>query len=332
MKLDRVVETLTRRTILVVGDVFLDDYLIGRAERLSREAPVPVLDFRARRQVPGGGANPAMNLAALGATVCQIGVVGDDAEGEALRDLLTSAGVDASGLIADAARPTTTKLRVMAEGELRFPQQLARIDRQSREPLADSLQARLVAELERLAATRDPAAILFSDYRAGLITPGLVDAARAVAGERGLLLAADTQGSLDKYQGFGLLKCNRAEAEAYFGKPLVSEPDFESALAELNETLNVEVMLITRGAQGISVGVKSQGHTRLPATNISEVYDVTCAGDTAIAVATLARASGADPLEAAQLANVAAGLVVRRWGNAVVTREELKEEIRKQSP
>ncbi len=332
MNLNPLVDALIRRTILAVGDVFLDDYLVGRAERISREAPVPVLDFRARRQVPGGGANPAMNLAALGVTVCQIGVVGDDPEGSVLRELFASAGVDASGVITDSTRPTITKLRVMAEGELRFPQQLARVDRQSREPLAGPLQARLVVELQRLASAHDPAAILFSDYRAGLITPALIDAARKIAGERGLLLTADTQGSLDKYHDFSLLKCNRAEAESYLGKPLVSERDFEVTLTELNEKLNVDVMLITRGAQGMSLGLKGRGHVHLPATNATEVYDVTGAGDTVIAVATLACASGADPVEAAQLANIAAGLVVRRWGNAVVTREELGEESRKQKP
>ncbi len=324
------IDSFSRQSIVVVGDVFLDEYLIGRAERLSREAPVPVLDYCRRRQVPGGGANPAMNVAALGAKATQIGVIGEDAEGAALRTLLTEAGVDAAGLIVDPARPTTAKTRIVAEGELRFPQQLARVDRQSREPLSEPIRAQLAAGLERSVNSADAGAILFSDYRAGLIDESLVNTARTLAQGRGLLLAADTQGDLEKYRGFALVKCNRAEAEANVGKPLAADADVESALAELTARLDLEALLITRGARGLSLGLQNKGTVHLPATNVSEVYDVTGAGDTVIAVATLALAGGADPLTAATVANYAGGVVVRRWGNAVVTREELKAEVGKQ--
>ncbi|MEK9164360.1 MAG: PfkB family carbohydrate kinase [Chloroflexota bacterium] len=325
------IDLFARQSVVVVGDVFLDEYLIGRAERLSREAPIPVLEYDRRRQVPGGGANPAMNIAALGAKAIQIGVIGDDPEGAALRALLTAAGVDAAGLIVDPSRPTALKTRIVAEGELRFPQQMARVDRQSREPLPESVRAQLAAGLERSADRADSGAILFSDYRAGLIDESLVNMARALAQGRGLLLAADTQGDLEKYRGFALVKCNRAEAEAYVGKPLVNDADVALALAELTARLDLEAMLITRGARGLSLGLQNKGVVHLPATNASQVYDVTGAGDTVIAVATLALAGGADPLTAATLANYAGGIVVRRWGNAVVTREELEEEIRKHS-
>ncbi len=326
------IDSFAQQSIVVVGDVFLDEYLIGRAERLSREAPVPVLDYRRRRQVPGGGANPAMNVAALGAKATQIGVIGEDAEGAALRTLLTEAGVDAAGLIVDPARPTTAKTRIVAEGELRFPQQLARVDRQSREPLPESVRAQLAAGLERSVNRADAGAILFSDYRAGLIDESLVNTARMLAQGRGLVLAADTQGDLEKYRGFALVKCNRAEAEAFIGRSLADDTDIDTALAELTARLDLKALLITRGARGLSLGQKNESSIHLPATNVSEVYDVTGAGDTVIAVATLALAGGADPLTAATLANYAGGIVVRRWGNAVMTREELKEEIRKQSP
>ncbi len=324
------IDLFARQSIVVVGDVFLDEYLIGRAERLSREAPIPVLEFDRRRQVPGGGANPGMNIAALGAHVTQIGVIGDDAEGVALRTVLTAAGVDAAGLIVDASRPTAVKTRIVAEGELRFPQQLARVDRQSREPLFDPIRAQLAAALIRSVQTTDAKAILFSDYRAGLIDESLVAVARTLAQGRKLLLAADTQGDLETYRGFGLVKCNRAEAEGYVGKPLADEADVGQALAELTARLDFDAMLITRGARGLSLGLQNKGTVHLPATNVSEVYDVTGAGDTVIAVATLALASGADPLTAATLANYAGGIVVRRWGNATVTRDELNDEIAKQ--
>jgi len=324
------IDSFARQSIVVVGDVFLDEYLIGRAERLSREAPVPVLEYRSRRQVPGGGVNPAMNIAALGAQATQIGVIGDDAEGAALRALLASAGVDAAGLVVDPSRPTTAKTRIVAEGELRFPQQLARVDRQSREPLSESIRAQLAAALERSVENADAKAILFSDYRAGLIDESLVNIARKLAQGRGLLLAADAQGDLEKYRGFALVKCNRAEAEAYVGRPLGADADVDSALAELTAQLDLQAFLITRGARGLSLGRRNKASAHLPATNVSEVYDVTVAGDTVIAVAVLAMASGADPLMVATLANYAGGIVVRRWGNATLTPEELKAEIAKQ--
>ena len=327
MTLVPVLDSFPRHRLIVAGDVFLDEYLFGRGERLSREAPVPVLTFRERRQLPGGGANPAMNLAALGAQVSLIGVTGDDLEAATLRRLLSEAGVAVAGLVADGSRPTITKTRIVAEGELRFPQQVVRMDRQSHEPLSPAIRVRLLATLQDLPAASTVNAILFSDYRAGLITSELVDAARTLVRDRSCLLAADTQGDLGKYHSFDLLKCNRTEAETYLARPLTANDDFESALVELTERLNVKTVLITRGANGISVGVRGEGHTHLSATNVSEVYDVTGAGDTVIAVATLALCAGASPAAAASLANYAAGLVVRRWGNAVVTREELKAEV-----
>lgn len=318
------IDDFPKQHLLVVGDAFLDEYLFGRGERLSREAPVPVLTFRARQQLPGGGANPAMNLASLGARASLVGVTGSDPEAAVLRELLTKAGVVATGLVTDSSRPTITKTRIVAEGELRFPQQVVRIDRQSPEPLSAAIHTCVLVALQELVADSSVTAILFSDYRAGLITPQLIDSARTMARSHPLLLTADTQGDLDKYFGFDLLKCNRGEAEGWLGRSLATAEDFGSALAELTDRLNVKTVLITRGTNGISVGVRGGKHTHLPATNVSEVYDVTGAGDTVIAVATLALCAGADPAAAASLANQAAGLVVRRWGNAVVTREELK--------
>jgi rfaE bifunctional protein kinase chain/domain len=319
-----ILPALPAQRLLVLGDVFLDDYLIGRAARLSREAPIPVLEYTARRLVPGGGANPAMNAAALGAAVSQVGVVGTDPEADSLRHLLAEAGIDTTGLINDPDRPTVTKIRVVAEGELRFPQQLARIDKMSSKPLGPQVQAAVLAALQRLIQQQSPAALLVSDYRSGLVTPALADALRQLAGSHHFLLTADTQGELDKYHGFTLVKCNRAEAEAYLNRPLATDQAVADALAELTQRLHIQNVLITRGGQGLSLGIQGGGAIHIPTTNASEVYDVTGAGDTVIAIATLALAAGASPLIAAQLANAAAGLVVRKWGNATVTLSELR--------
>lgn len=313
---------LAGRRVLVVGDLFLDEYLEGRAERLSREAPVPVVELTRRVLIPGGAANPARNIVALGGHALCAGLVGEDAAGRELLAGLQEAGVDTTGIVTDADRTTTTKTRVVAYRDaLRFPQHLARIDRIDRTPVAGNALARLLDRLEVL--TRQADAVLVSDYRSGAMTPAVVTALTSAARDAGILTTADAQGNLTQYVGFALVKCNRAEAEAELGRTLLADADYERALAHLLPRLGLRMMAITRGPEGMSVQAQGQPAEHLPATNRSEVFDVTGAGDTVIAVLTLGLTAGLSLRTAAHLANVAAGLVVRRLGNAVVTPSEL---------
>ena len=312
---------LTGRHILVVGDIFLDEYISGRATRLSREAPIPVLEFTGRRYLPGGAANPANNIVALGSQAEQVGVIGQDEAGQTLLARLREAGIGTEGVVTDPSRPTTTKTRIVAQGSLRFPQQLARIDRLDRRPLDEGVEREVVARLRALAPQAD--AILVSDYRTGLVTPAVVEACLELAKEHHKLITVDSQGGLHKFKGFHLIKCNHHEAEAVLGHPLRSEEDFKGALERFLEELSARAVLITRGPEGMSLLGRGQPYAHIPAANVSEVFDVTGAGDTVIAVATLALAAGLDLLSAAHLANYAAGLVVRRLGNATATQEEL---------
>jgi len=310
---------LDGHTVLVIGDVCLDDYHIGRAARLSREAPVPVLEFEERRQIAGAAANPAANVTALGNRAILLSLIGDDEAGVSLRRALEQAGIDSQGLIVEAGRPTSVKMRVMARGELHLPQQLARIDRVERQPLSPASEAALGERLQALAPQVN--AILFSDYHAGLVTPALTALARQ--GAPHALLTADSQGDLDKYTGFALVKCNQAEAEHYLGYLLTTEAEIQNAIQAIISRLGLGAMLLTRGANGLSLGTQFGEYLHLPAANRSEVFDVTGAGDTVIAVATVALAGGASPYTAATLANRAAGIVVRKLGNATVTVEEI---------
>ena len=312
---------LTGRRILVVGDIFLDEYISGRATRLSREAPIPVLEFTGRRYLPGGAANPAHNIVALGSQAEQVGVIGQDEAGQTLLARLREAGIGTEGVVTDPSRPTTTKTRIVAQGSLRFPQQLARIDRLDRRPLDEDVEREVVARLRALAPQAD--AILVSDYRTGLVTPAVVEACLELAMKSRKLITVDSQGGLHKFKGFHLIKCNHHEAEAVLGHPLRSEEDFKGALERFLEELSARAVLITRGPEGMSLLGRGQPYVHIPAANVSEVFDVTGAGDTVIAVATLALAAGLDLLSAAHLANYAAGLVVRRLGNATATQEEL---------
>jgi D-glycero-beta-D-manno-heptose-7-phosphate kinase len=321
---EQILAALARQRILVIGDVFLDEYLFGHATRLSREAPIPVLEFDRRTYIPGGAANPANNIAALGATVIQAAVVGDDAEGRQLSALLRAAGVDPGCILIDAQRPTTVKTRIISESSLRFSQQLARIDRIDRNPVGDEIGAALIDRLSAHMPQID--AVLCSDYLSGLLTPPLVKQIVALCAEHGVLLTVDAQGELAKYSGANLIRCNNDEAAAYLGRSISSEDDYRRALTDLLDLLQPELMIVTRGRDGLSIQGRRQPYRHLPAHRV-EAADTTGAGDTFIAVMTLALAADLEPLAAAHMANYAAGLVVRRIGNAVVTPGELAQGI-----
>ena len=316
---------LRGRHILVIGDLFLDEHLLGRATRLSREAPIPVVEFEEQQQRPGGGANPAVNIVALGGRVTQVGVVGDDSAGRTLTQLLSDAGIGVEGLVTDPQRPTTTKTRIVSRGSLRFPQQLARLDRIDRRPLAAEVEAQVVSRITALAPHTD--AILISDYRSGLVTPAVIAAVRRVR-RPAQLICVDTQGRLGQFTGFDLAKCNHHEAQDYVRRttgrvpPLRTETDLRQAISRLRDQLDLGVLIITRGAEGLSLQAGDE-YLHLPAANRTQVYDVTGAGDTVIAVATLAMAAGHPPALAATLANYAAGLVVRKLGVAAPSPDEL---------
>jgi rfaE bifunctional protein kinase chain/domain len=308
------VEHFRRLRVVVVGDVILDEYLIGRAVRLSREAPVPVLEFEQRQLIPGGAANPAVNTAALGAQTTQVGLIGADAEGEALEEALRGRGVTPR-LIVDGGRGTTVKTRVLAHMGLRFPQQVARLDRLSRAPLDDASSAAVGAALEQ--AGRGADVVLYSDYQLGLITPAL--AALPFTGLR----VADSQGSFEKYSGFDAVKCNADEASAWLGVRLEGDAAFAGAAQALFAQLKLRrCMVITRGADGATVA-DAGGAAHCPAPATSEVYDTVGAGDTAVAMLALALAAGAVPADAVRMANAASGLVVRRVGNYAPGVDEL---------
>jgi rfaE bifunctional protein kinase chain/domain len=320
-----VLASLRGRRVVVVGDAVLDEYLIGRATRLSREAPVPVLELVERTWRPGAGANPAANVAALGGTSVMVGVVGTDASGQRLMAELARASVDTSGLVVTADRSTAIKTRILATHASAHPQQVARIDDLPPAALSDSVERALIHHVERLVPHAD--AVLVSNYGGGVVTPGVVRAVAQTAAEHVIPTCVDTQGDLLGFAGYTLVKSNQPDAEAALGQRLSSEDTFQAAGAGLVRKLGANHVVITRGADGMSVVGADGRHTHLSPTNRTDVWDVTGAGDTVIAVLALGLAAGADPILAAQLANAAAGLVVRRIGVATVTPDELLEAL-----
>lgn len=321
-RLKALIPTLSTHHIIVVGDVILDEYVMGQTTRLSREAPIPVLEFESRRLIPGGAANPAANITALGSHVLQMGVVGADSHGEHLRALLAERGIDTTGILTDQTRPTTVKMRLMAHMGLRFPQQVARLDTLSRAALSEDLVSRLAEIMGADSTTYQ--AILVSDYHCGLVTPRLLDTIRSFGALGSRLITADAQGSLEKYHHFDLVKCNADEARAYLRRDLRTDTDFATAAAALCTSLALKrAMIITRGGEGMTFATPDGIVEHCPAPEVSDVYDTVGAGDTAIAVLTLALLMNANVAEAAALANLASGVVVRRVGNYTPTQAEL---------
>ena len=316
-------DAIPGRALLVVGDLCLDVYLFGEPVRLSREAPILVLEERRQDARPGGGAAPALAVSALGASVWQAGVIGDDEAGRRLRQLLVEGRVDPVGLVIDPERPTTTKTRIVAEGPYNvFPQQIVRVDRQDRRPVAPLIARRLAEVI----ATYGPRAeaILLSDYRSGVLVPEVVEAARRA----GRLVAVDSQGALASFRGCTLVKCNRAEAEAYLGCSLEKEAERERHLSRLRAELDCTLLVVTLGPAGAALASAGGEYTEVPPLVRRQVFDVTGAGDTVIAVLTAALAAGAAPLEALRLSQVAAGIVVGKWGNAQATADEIRDVLR----
>ena len=312
---------MTGLRILVVGDLVLDEYLIGRVSRLSREAPVPVLEQTRVQYVPGGAANPAVNIRSLGAQAVMAGLLGKDDAAVRLQELLADRGVDLAGVIIDPSRPTTHKVRLVAEGAYVFAHHLARVDRLSRTPVTGDRERRLCDRIDAILPQVD--AVLISDYRLGVVTPAVVEAVRRAARSRGILTTVDTQGNLAAFHGFDVLRCNAGEAMSYLGRELAEDEAYEAALREIMGTLEARSVIITRGAEGVS-GVDEAGVVfHLPASNRTQVFDVTGAGDVFIAVVTLMRTLGVDLQTAAALGNRAAGVAVTRLGNVAVQPRDL---------
>jgi D-beta-D-heptose 7-phosphate kinase/D-beta-D-heptose 1-phosphate adenosyltransferase len=309
-----------RHSTLVVGDVMIDEYLWGEAGRISPEAPVPVVEVRRESLQPGGAANVARNIVSLGGKVELLTVVGADARADDLRTVLADRGIPADGLLEDPGRPTTLKTRIVASR-----QQVVRVDRESRAPLAGEVADRFRAQLmERLGRVD---AVVVSDYGKGIVEPGLMEELTAAARSRGVIVAVDPKEShFSRYRHVSVVTPNVHEASGAAGLAIADGATLEAAGRGLLEELDAECVLITRGPDGMSVFEPERETAHIPAM-AREVYDVTGAGDTVIAALTLARISGADWRQAAALSNAAAAVVVGKIGTAAVTPAELQAAV-----
>ena len=311
-----IVARFSGRRILVLGDLMLDRYLWGRVERISPEAPVPVVEIERESFTLGGAGNVAANLRSLGAQAVLAGVVGSDADGETLRRTLGERGVDTRLVIADPERPTTVKTRIIAHS-----QQVVRADRESRADIGGHARAQLLDGLSEELARCD--GMIVSDYGKGVITAAVLERAIGDAHTRGVHVSVDPKEShIDAYRSVGILTPNQYEAGGVMGRRIVDEASLLEVGWGLQKRLDAGAVLVTRGPQGMSLFERGGRSTHLP-TVAREVYDVTGAGDTVVSVVALALAAGADYPTACYLANHAAGIVIREVGTTACTPEQL---------
>ncbi|TDX58881.1 bifunctional heptose 7-phosphate kinase/heptose 1-phosphate adenyltransferase [Orenia marismortui] len=314
----------SQQKILVIGDMIADEFIIGQPERLSREAPVLILQHTGHKILPGGGTNAANNVAALGGQVYLAGVIGDDRVGEELVDYLDKAGMKTEGLIIDSSRPTSVKTRILAGGGQTVKQQMVRVDKLKTDNISKEIEEKLLTYIEEIISEID--AIILSDYGNGVFTDRVKERVINLANQNNKITAVDSRYDLNTFKNITIATPNKEETEKAVGFPLDSTENIRKAGLKLKEELNSDAMLVTLGGQGMQI-FSEEGISHVPASNYTEVFDVTGAGDTVIATLTLSLASKAKMVEAMKLSNYAAGIVVKKSGVATVNREELTEVI-----
>ncbi|MCP3983960.1 MAG: D-glycero-beta-D-manno-heptose-7-phosphate kinase [bacterium] len=314
-RLEKLVKGFARVRLLVVGDVMLDEYLWGDVDRVSPEAPVPVVHVTRESMALGGAGNVVRNAVAMGAICRFCGVVGDDWAGNRVIDLLKDLGIDVQGLVREEGRPTTRKTRVEARS-----QQMLRFDRETEEPISTGASRALWAAVDAALSGSD--GLVLEDYGKGMLNKRVLKGLMARAKEAGLPVTVDPKDHVASFRGASLVKPNQREVEQLTGIRIRSRDDLYRAVAKLRRSLGGSDVIVTRGGDGMTIFEGDFPPVDVPIAH-SEVYDVQGAGDTSIAALTLARLAGGTLLEAAVIANAAAGVVVGKLGTATATPEEI---------
>jgi D-beta-D-heptose 7-phosphate kinase/D-beta-D-heptose 1-phosphate adenosyltransferase len=315
-RLERLIDAFSEVRLLVVGDLVLDEYVWGDVERVSPEAPVPVVHVRDETVMLGGAANAARNVVALGGSVECCSVIGGDAAGDRIAQLLKDLGVDPAGLVRVDGRPTTRKTRIVARS-----QQVVRFDRETFEPPPPGAGRELLDAIAR--STERVQGVIVEDYGKGVLSRQIAETAMRLFREAGLEVAVDPKADLSHYQGASLLKPNLREAEELAGIRVRSEQDLHRIAMRLRRVVGGATVVVTRGHDGMSLYESEGPGVRVP-TVAREVFDVQGAGDTAIAALTLALRAGGSLFEAAVIANAASGVVVSKVGTATASADEVK--------
>lgn len=323
-EIEEAIKRLDRPRVLVVGDLAIDEMVYGNSQRISREAPVLILEHYKTNIILGGGSNAAHNIAAInGGKAGVIGVCGTDYYAPILKEAFSKAKIDTRYVVEDESRATTVKTRISGSCAQSVTQQIVRIDRQTVIPLSAATEAKVIANLEKAIPEYD--AVILSDYHLGFLTDKVVEAAIRTAKRHGKVVTVDAQKDLDKYKGVSAMTPNQPDTEKFVGYYLKDDELLQKAGRELLSKTDAENIVITRGGDGMIVFEKGGKVSKIPAFNKTDVFDVTGAGDTVIAVFTLALAAGAAPEVAAMVGNIAASIVIRHFGCATTTVPDMLE-------
>lgn len=321
-KLKGLIKKLGEAKILVIGDLALDEMVYGDTERISREAPVLILQHTHTNFILGGASNAAHNVSSINnGKVSVIGVIGDDYHANDLRNAFKEAGIECESLITDKERKTITKTRISGSCSHSITQQIVRIDRQTNSPISTETESKIIEKIEKMIPDFDT--IILSDYHIGTLSDNIIKKVIDTAKKYSKKVVVDAQKDLDRYRGTYSMTPNLPDTQKHVGFYLNNKEDFLRAGNKLIEETDANNVLITCGSEGMVVIERGNKYTHIPVFNKSKVFDVTGAGDTVTATYTLALAIGAEPVYAAIIGNIAAGIVVKHFGCATTTIDEI---------
>lgn len=319
------IDKLTEPKILIIGDFALDEMVYGNTERISREAPVLILEHYETKKILGAASNAAHNISSLNlGKASAIGVYGDDYYGKELLKTLEEKNIKIDLMVMDKTRKTTTKTRISGSCSHSITQQIVRIDRQTKTPLSPETEQKVIENIKK--SVKDFDGVILSDYHLGCLTQNIVQAAISEAKKHNKIIVADIQKDMEKYRGVSAITPNQPDCEKQVGFFIKDEQALIKAGEKLLKDLDINYVLLTRGENGMAL-FSAQGFETVGAYNKKEVFDVTGAGDTVVAAFTLALCAGLKPNVAMCLGNLAASIAIRYFGCHAVTIEELKEEF-----
>lgn len=321
-KLISCIKNLNKPKVLVIGDLALDEMIYGDTERISREAPVLILQHTHTNLILGGASNAAHNASVInGGLVSVIGVLGEDYQAEQLVSTFNKANVNTNYLVKDKTRKTITKTRISGSCSQSVTQQIVRIDRQTNAPISKETEKQVIENMQKAIPLHD--AIILSDYHIGTLTQTVVDKAIELANKNGKTIVVDAQKDLDRYKNITSMTPNLPDTQKSVGFFIKDDETMQKAGKKLLKDTKAKLVLVTCGSEGMVVFTQDGKMVKIPVFNKSEVFDVTGAGDTVTAVFTMALASGAEPKYAAIIGNIAASIVVRQFGCATTTIDEI---------
>jgi len=319
-RLSEITDNFGQARVLILGDIMLDEYMYGSVERISPEAPVPVVDVSSSKILLGGAANVAANICSLGGEALLIGTVGEDEAAVKISQLLKSKNISDELLVTDLTRRSTIKTRIIAHS-----QQIVRADREDRHEVNAEVEKQILKRF--LSVADDIQAVIISDYGKGVITLSLLEKLMTICLERDIYVAVDPKEThFNNYKRVSIITPNHHEAGFAYGRRIQNEEDLLEVGNGLMNRLQTKSILITRGPDGMSLFTADSAPRHIP-TFARKVYDVTGAGDTVIASFVVATCAGADPIEAAVISNTGAGITVGEIGTATVTVEQLRTEL-----